>query len=317
MKTRSLSGLVGVALFCLVTPNVDARTWYITPGGTGDAPTVQAGIDSSTAGDTVLVACGTYYEHDIIMKSGVCLKGEVGFPPCAVLDAQHQSKLVISHSNDASTLIEGLTLSHASVCAVDCVWSFVTVRDCVFSDNVGQGFVVTIVFGAPRFYNCLFYGNHSEDHYPAPVIAVAYSTTHATLSHCTIAENSAGVTVNADAGITVENSIIAFCMDGNAFGGDETTAWADISCCNLFGNHGSEDSLAAASGIACFSADPQFCGILGSRNFYLQSDSPCAPGNHPGGNECGVIGALPALCGAVEAQTKTWGNIKSLYKLDD
>lgn len=317
MKTRCLPWLVGVALLCLITPDVDARTWYVTSDGTGDAPTVQAGIDSSIAGDTVLVACGTYYEHDILMKSGICLRGEGGFPPCAIFDAQQQSKLVISHSNDASTLIEGLTLSHASVCAMDCGWSFVTVRNCVFSDNVGQGLVLRITFGAPTFCNCLFYGNYSEDHSPAPVVAVGYMTTHPILSHCTIAENSAGITLNLDGGITVENSIIAFCRDGNAFGDDETPGPLLLSCSNLFGNHGSEDSLVAAYGSACFSADPQFCGILGSRNFYLQSDSPCVPGNHPGGNECGLIGALPVLCGAVETQTRTWGNIKSLYKRDD
>jgi hypothetical protein len=312
MNTRRLAGL-GVALFCLVTSKVDARTWYITAGGTGDAPTVQAGIDSAMAGDTVLVACGTYYEHDIVMKSGVCLRGEGGFPPCAILDAQQQSKLVISHSNDASTLIESLTLTHASVRAIDCLSSFLTVRNCLFSDNVGQGNVLWISYGAPTFYNCLFYGNFNEDHHPAPVVAVGYMTTHATLSHCTIAENSAGVTVNADAGITVENSIIAFCRDGNAFGCDETTAWGDISCSNLFGNHGSEDSLTAASGSACFSADPQFCGIPGSHNYYLQSDSPCAPGNHPSGNACGIIGALPVLCGSVKTESRTWGSVKALY----
>src|SRR5262249_7097110 len=35
-----------------------ARTWHIQPNGLGDAPTIQAGLDSAQAGDDVLLASG-------------------------------------------------------------------------------------------------------------------------------------------------------------------------------------------------------------------------------------------------------------------
>jgi parallel beta-helix repeat protein len=61
------------------------------------------------------------------------------------------------------------------------------------------------------------------------------------------------------------------------------------------------------------SVDPQFCGISGSGNYYLQSDSPCAPGNHPRGYDCGLIGAFGLGCETVPTKSRTWGYIKSLF----
>jgi len=91
-----------------------------------------------------------------------------------------------------------------------------------------------------------------------------------------------------------------------------------ISCNNVFGCTKAAYQLCPdQTGInGNISVEPQFCGIKFSGNYYLQSDSPCAPGNHPDGYDCGLIGALPVNCGKVDVEKKSWGTIKSLYKKD-
>ena len=62
------------------------------------------------------------------------------------------------------------------------------------------------------------------------------------------------------------------------------------------------------------SEDPQFCAESPqeSGNFLLQSDSPCAPGNHPTGYDCGLIGQTGVGCSEVGSEQKSWGSIKRM-----
>ncbi len=74
-------------------------------------PSVQAGIDSAVWGDTVLVAAGTYAEYDIIMKSGVQLKGEIGGSEQVTIDAQGLGRGIYCDGVDQMTSIEGLVIT--------------------------------------------------------------------------------------------------------------------------------------------------------------------------------------------------------------
>lgn len=71
-----------------------------------------------------------------------------------------------------------------------------------------------------------------------------------------------------------------------------------IECNNLFDISGGKYcwALSDQTGInGNISVDPQFCDANAS-NYYLQSNSPCAPENHPDGYACGLIGAFPVNC---------------------
>ena len=77
-----------------------------------------------------------------------------------------------------------------------------------------------------------------------------------------------------------------------------------IFCNNVWAN-GSEDYWGGGPGEGDFAADPRFCGIpaLDAASlddpgaFDLRASSPCLPGQHPDGAECGRIGARGAGCG--------------------
>ncbi len=88
-----------------------------------------------------------------------------------------------------------------------------------------------------------------------------------------------------------------------------------IGCCCFFNNAGGDARPPGSfDGGGNFAQDPEFCGIDGSGNYELQSDSPCAPGEHPTGAACDGIGAFPVGCATTSAEMKTWGAIKEMYR---
>jgi len=112
---------------------------------------------------------------------------------------------------------------------------------------------------------------------------------------CTLADNEgAGLWSDLD-DVTVERTIAAF----NTGPGLEFVSLTvfEVACTDIHGNTGGDwAGIMAEPGIdGNLDIDPLFCNLAGG-DIHLQDASPCAPGNHPDGVDCGLIGAAPADC---------------------
>ena len=73
-----------------------------------DYATIGQAANAAGNGDTLLVACGTYFEHDINLPGACVLRGEGEGADCVVIDAQQLGRCVIASS--LGIVLEKLTL---------------------------------------------------------------------------------------------------------------------------------------------------------------------------------------------------------------
>ena len=113
---------IGLGLLLLASfSTAAARTWFVNPGGTGDAPTIRAAAESTAVGDTILVACGAYYETRIPLE-GVTLLSASGSPDCVVIDGSTApGPILFGNPAPAPFRLEGLTLQNGRT--FDC-WGY-------------------------------------------------------------------------------------------------------------------------------------------------------------------------------------------------
>ncbi len=121
--TRNIALLTVTALLCVVglwVSTAGAATWVVHPDGSGDAPTMQAAVDSAAVGDTVLVSPGIYTDlHEdtageyaaVVMKSGIVLRSAEGAAK-TVIDVKSASAArgIACRGCDSSTVVEGFTI---------------------------------------------------------------------------------------------------------------------------------------------------------------------------------------------------------------
>jgi len=88
------------------------QTWRVLADGTGDAPTVQAAIDSTADRDVVLVGPGTYYETINLRGRKIHLTGEQGRDVTILDGSRGDDSVVVCESGETNeTVIEGFTIT--------------------------------------------------------------------------------------------------------------------------------------------------------------------------------------------------------------
>jgi hypothetical protein len=272
-----------LATFALLLPGICtssyARTWYVNEEGTGDAPTIEAAMDSAAYGDTVLVGAGTYASSGVMMGDGVTLKSELG-PTQTTLIAQ-----ALALPAELGTL-EGFTLTGGSFAAVGCFSATgLAVKGNIICNNSSYG---------------IFCNQASGE-----------------ISNNTIVDNGeSGIHLDFGCEILVIRNI---CV-GNSYGILVGESYDELIQCNdSWDNrngdiYGVDDPASQGN----FSEDPAFCDP-NSQDYSLHSTSPCLPGNHPNGFDCGLIGALGQGCDGpitdvAEEPHHTWSGIKVLFR---
>ena len=206
--------------------------------------------------------------------------------------------------------------------------------DCIFRDNkcfMGPGGAVHYESRSESDHlivtGCTFDGNCASDGDGAALAVFSYSgpvqgavvisrSTFAGNGPCAYAYGGSALCLATSGPVTIENSIVAYGTGGGVFCPLSQTP--SLTCCNLYGNVGGdwtgqvEGQLGTSGNI---SADPLFCDTL-SGDFRLETCSPCLPGNHPDGYDCGApIGTFCSGCACGETtQPTTWGAIKAMYR---
>ena len=297
-----LSSVVAAALIVFLSSAAYARTWRVNQDGTGDAPTIQAAIDSSVAMDTILVAPGTYVQQFIsLAKSNLTLLSEGGADETFL----HTTGYWILGTGGDHYIIGGFTFEGSSGTGlIISMCHDITIEDNVFRNNAGSAINADFMSGNIKIRNNLIYANGNG-------IGLYDASGSAEISYNTISHNTSdGLGTDGPCSNLLHHNIISYNKVG--FSG---FCPAQFQCNDIFGND--SNWMPPPTGTnGNIAVDPQFCGVdpKVSGNYLLQSDSPCAPGNHPDAYPCGLIGASPVGCQEVSVEKSSWGAIKAIYK---
>lgn len=259
------------------------RSWIIRPDGSGDAPTIQAGIDSAASFERVILEAGVFVgdgNYDIDFHGKPVTVSARAESTDVVIDCRGNGRAFNFHSGEPSvTRVVGVKIINAA--------------------SAGDGGAILCEQGAsPTLVNCLITRSSAMGRGAA---IAALDSSAAVIQGCTIAGNEsdsgAGIFISTSSGCKLQRCLIVFNQGiGIVYLGDNANA---IECSDVYGNSESDylTGLDFSSSNNNFSIDPQFCDTA-ALHFALLYTTPCEPNVTPCGDWVGAtrIGCF-SVCG--------------------
>ncbi|HAK95678.1 MAG TPA: hypothetical protein DCM87_11905, partial [Planctomycetes bacterium] len=256
---------------CLAAADMRAATINVP----ADVRTIQSAINAAATGDTILVAPGTYTET-IVVNKDLTLRSSDG-AAVTVLRVGSADKIVltVSAGRTAATLIEGFTITGASLATGGALTiqdaSPIISRNVIRNNTTGQGGAALRATSsdgahAPTIVNNIIYANTST----ASGGAVAVNNVGALLfAGNTVCGNSAATTgggFDVEAG-SADIRIVDCIFWANGASNLAGVTAAMISYCDVEGG-------APEGGTGNIAADPRLVNAAGG-DFHLLAASPC------------------------------------------
>jgi parallel beta-helix repeat protein len=264
-----------------------------------DQPTIQAGINASTSGDTVRVAPGTYVENinfngrNIVVGSWFLDDADPSYISSTIIDGnQAGSVVVFANGEDNTAVITGLTIQNGFTAqnggGIYCYYSNPTIINNIINGNSAGYFGGGILcqdYSNPTITDNTINGNSADQQ--GGGICCNYNSNPA-ISDNTITGNSAdfygGGIYCAFSNPVITNTI--FWGDGALFGPEiylYGTSTPIITYCDIQGGWAGEGNI---------DCDPMFCDPENG-NYYLDRASCCVDAGEGGAD----IGAYGVGCG--------------------
>jgi len=313
LTPRRLLVALGI-VFSLWPLSAYSRTWHVRNDGTGDVPTIQAAIDSAAAGDTITLAKGVFSVDSVLMcptKNDLLINSEAG-PESTSLSFSGTSGFFKAVTCSGLS-IEGISFKDSPGRALSVSMSSrIAVSNCRFLNNGHDNGRSALLFewcDSIEVHDSILGGN------PGGVIFYEEDSNILMYNNTFLGNSDTAINLNGVRECSISNSIVS----GSSFGIIGIGSNLTIACNDVYNNTenyaitGFPDPTGLNGNI---SVDPQFCSIdpVAYNNYYLQSDSPCAPGNHPSGYACGLIGGETVGCGTTGTEKASWSKVKQLFK---
>ena len=304
MKSDALAWTV----IAMVTAATSAAATVLTVPS--DYPTIAAALNVAAPGDEVRLDAGTYLEADLILPSGVTLRGATGDPTEVVIDAARQGRCLYGTDLAAATRIADLTLRNGLSTAGTTPhrsWGgglYVeggepAIENCIFAANeaaIGGGAFIDGT-GTPRLDRCVFDTNTATEGAGLFLTGIcAPEIRDCSVSGGHLCVYGAGISWAGSGTALLERCTVTGNTAIESAGGFECVtsgAWAVLRDCEIGGNSapvGPDGFVASGAEVIlhCCRIDLESWAVFGT----VTVDDDCG----------------------VPVRQRTWGGVKSLYR---